>query len=372
MSMTSKVIKKIRAYRFITLLDKMIVSSLIKTLLAVLAVIVVIIISRKFIKVLVQAIEGNIANETILSILGLNMIIAVNAFLPVAIFMAILMVLGRMYADNEMAAIASAGGGWLVIYRAVFLLVLPLSIVTAGISMIATPWAEAKIKSLVHDDRQTSGIRGITPGRFSEYRHGNLVLYTEEIDSDQRMRNVFVQYGSGESLAVVNAKYGAIKNLPAGNYLVLEQGEQIKGVPGAMDFVIEQFDKQAVLIANKSTTLRQKRDAIASHVLWRSKKLKDVVEIQKRLSVPSAVLFLSLLAVPLARIPLRATMYKNLAIAFAVYFIFGNLRRVSHSWIISKTIPVWVGYYWIYGLLFLLGSALLIHFYSHQGIRIKK
>ncbi len=85
---------------------------LLKTLLAVLSVIVIIIVSRKFIKVLAKAIEGNIANETVLSILGLNTVIAINAFLPAAIFMAILMMLGRMYRDNEIVAIASAGVGW--------------------------------------------------------------------------------------------------------------------------------------------------------------------------------------------------------------------------------------------------------------------
>ena len=58
----SKKIAKVKSYQFISVLDKMIVKDLMATLLAVLSVIVIIIVSRKFIKVLVKAIEGGISN----------------------------------------------------------------------------------------------------------------------------------------------------------------------------------------------------------------------------------------------------------------------------------------------------------------------
>lgn len=374
MSIKSKQKEKARSYRLVSVLDKMIMVDLMRTLLAVLSVIVIIIVSRKFIKVLAKAIEGNITNDTVLSILGLNTVIAMGAFLPASIFMAILMVLGRMYRDNEMVAIASAGGGVVVIYRAVFLLVIPLSLVATGFSMVATPWAEAKIRSSVHEDKKISGIRGIAAGRFSEYSEGDLVFYTEDIDSDKRMINVFVQNRSGGKSGIANAKYGRIKNLPGGVYLVLEEGERIQGIPGTKDFIIENFDEYGVRIEKKASILRQKRYAIPSGQLWVSEKLEDVAEIQKRLSIPLAVLFLSFLAVPLAKLSPRGGVYSSLAVAFGIYFIFGNLRRISHSWVVNETIPVWAGYFWIYFILLLLGGVLLIRLYGIKwvGMRIKE
>ena len=95
----------------VTVLDKLIIQDLLKTMLSVLMVIVVIIVSRKFIRILDDAIAGQVSNETLLSILGLKTIVASVEFLPVALFMAVLMVLGRMYRDQEMSAISSAGGG---------------------------------------------------------------------------------------------------------------------------------------------------------------------------------------------------------------------------------------------------------------------
>jgi lipopolysaccharide export system permease protein len=108
--------------------------------------------------------------------------------------------------------------------------------------------------------------------------------------------------------------------------------------------------------------------------LWASEQLEDVAEIQKRLSIPLAVLFLSFLAIPLAKLSPRSGIYGSLAVAFGIYFIFGNLRRVSHSWVVNEIIPVWAGYFWIYFILLLLGVIMLIRLYGIKwvGMRIKK
>lgn len=357
---------KVKSYLFFSVLDKMIMRDLIKTVLSVLTVIVVIIVSRKFIKVLAKAIEGSISNDTVLNILGLKIVVATSGFLPASVFMAILMVLGRMYRDQEMSAVASAGGGVFVIYRAVFLLVFPLAIIAAGLSMIATPWAEAKMNLLMHEDQKAADIRGISAGRFSEYSHGDLVFYTEDIDTDKRMHNVFVQNKTGGKLGIVNAKYGRMENLNGGLYLVLEQGERIQGVPGNMDFIIEKFDEYAVRIEKKETQLRQSRDATPSDQLWLSDQLHDVAEIQSRLSIPLGVIFLSLLAVPLAKLSPRGGVYASLVVAFAIYFVYGNIKRVSHSWVVNETIPASLGYFGVSLLLLILAGILLIRLYGVQ------
>jgi len=360
-----------KSYRLVSILDKMIVKDLLKTVSSVLMVLVIIIVSRKFIKVLAQAVEGNISNDIVLALLGLKIVIAMGSFLPVSIFMAILMVIGRMYRDQEMAAVASAGGGAFVIYRAVFILVLPLSFVAAGFSMVATPWAETKINQLIHEDQKQADIKGIAAGRFSEYSHGELVFYTEDISKDKQMQNVFVQNRKNDQLGIVNAKYGRIKIMPGGLYLVLEQGERVQGVPGEKDFIIETFDEYAVQIEKKDTQLHQYLEGTPSELLWASNKLTDIAEIQNRLSMPLAVIFLSLLAVPLAKMSPRGGVYGSLAVAFAIYFVYGNLEKISHSWVVNKIIPVTVGYFGVYLLLLLLTAALLLRLYGVKWVMMK-
>ncbi len=368
LSIESKKKGAARSYRFVSVLDRMITKDLLKTVMAVLSVLVIIIVSRKFIRVLAQAIEGKISNEIVLGLLGLKIVTAIGTFLPVATFMAILMVIGRMYRDQEMAAVASAGGGIFTIYRAVFLLIFPLSLVAAGFSLIATPWAETKMTQLIHEDQKQADIKGIAAGRFSEYGHGDLVFYTEDISKNNQMKNVFVQNRTDDSLGIVNAKYGKIKRLPGGLYLLLNQGERIQGVPGEKNFIIEEFKEYAVRIEKKETQLQQERYETPSNLLWRSDDLLDIAEMQNRLSIPLSVIFLSLLAVPLAKISPRGGVYGSLIVALLIYFVYGNLKRVSHSWVVNEVIPVSMGYFGVYLLLLLLTAFLLLRLYGAKGL----
>jgi lipopolysaccharide export system permease protein len=357
-----------RSYRFIRVLDRMIAWDLLKTISAVLSIIVIIIVSRKFIKILALAIEGTISGSTAMDILGLKTIVVIVNFLPAAIFMGILMVLGRMYKEQEMSAISSAGGGAGTLYRAVFLLILPLVVVTAGLSLYAAPWAEEQMLLLTSKDMETADLRGIAAGRFTEYSHGDLVFYTEEIDSHLRMHNIFIQDRQHGKPNIINAKYGLLKELPTGKYVVLEKGERSQGAPGSKDFVLETFSEYAVRIDKKTTPINYNREAVASYQLLHSDEMIDKLQLQKRFSSPFGVLFLSFLAVPLAKLSPRGGVYGSLMYAFSIYFVYGNINQVNYSWQLHEVIPVWLGYIWVYLFLLVLGGGLLIRVYGLRWI----
>lgn len=360
-----------KSYRFIRILDRMIAWDLLKTISAVLSIIVVIIVSRKFIKILGLAIDGTISGSTAMDILGLRTIVVIVNFLPAAIFMAVLMVLGRMYKEQEISAIASAGGGSMTLYRAVFLLVLPLSIVTAALSVYAAPWAEEKMLLLTSKDMETADLRGIAAGRFTEYSHGDLVFYTEEIDAHLRMHNIFIQDRQHGRSNIINAKYGRLKELPTGKYVVLENGERSQGQPGTGNFILETFTEYAVRIDKKTSPINYSREAISTEDLLKSHTIFDQVELQKRLSPPLSVLFLSFLAVPLAKLSPRGGVYGSLIFAFIIYFIYGNINQVNISWVLHQVIPIWLGYVWVYLFLLCLGVGLLIRLYGWRWILVQ-
>ena len=329
--------------KLITVLDKMIVQDLLKTLLSVLTVIVVIIVSRKFIRILDEAIAGQVSNETLLSILGLKTIVASVEFLPVALFMAVLMVLGRMYRDQEMSAISSAGGGSGTIYRAVFLLVFPLSILAVGLSLYVAPWAEASVDKLMQQGEESADLRGIAAGKFSEYSQGDLVFYVEKISADKKMHNVFVQNRQHGKVSIINAESARLKDLPDGRYIIFEHGEQVQGQPGNLNYVIEQFAEYAVRIETKAAAATFNRQALPVDKLWGSDVTLYIAELQRRFSIPLGALLLSFIAVPLAQISPRGGVYGNMLVGFLIYFSYGNLIRINESWVIKGTVPAWLG-----------------------------
>jgi lipopolysaccharide export system permease protein len=359
--------------KWVTVLDKMIAQDLLKTLLSVLIVIVVIIVSRKFIKILERAIEGQVSTETLMTILGLKTIVASIEFLPVALFMAVLMVLGRMYRDQEMSAVSSAGGGAGTIYRAVFLLVFPLSMLAVGLSLYVAPWAEAKSDALVHQDEESADLRGVAAGKFSEYSQGDLVFYVEKISKDKKMHKVFVQDRQHNSVGIINAEAARLQDFPEGRFIVFEQGERVQGQPGTLNYVIEQFMEYAVRISEKRAVRfeRPNRQAIAANVLWASREVPDIAELQRRLSIPSGILLLSFVAVPLAQISPRGGVYGNMLVGFLIYFTYGNLIRISQSWVINENIPAWLGGIGVNLLLLLIGGLLLARLYGWRWLIMK-
>ncbi len=355
--------------KLVTVLDKMVASDLLRTLLAVWSVIVVIIVSRQFIRVLDKAIEGQVSNQTLMTILGLKTIIASASFLPAALFMAVLMVLGRMYRDQEMSAVASAGGGAGTVYRAIFLLIFPLSMFAAGLSFYIAPWAEAVMEQLMHQDKQSADLRGIAAGKFTEYSRGDLVFYVESIDADKKMHQVFVQHRQGNRLAITNAESGRLEDLPDGRYIILENGERIQGQPGAVNYVVEQFVEYAVRIETKESAIDNlPKESIATAVLMNSGQIADIAELQRRFSIPLGIILLSFIAVPLAQISPRGGVYGNMLVGFLIYFSYGNLIRVSHSWVMSHTIPVWLGVFGVNTFLLLIGGILLARLYGWQWL----
>ena len=349
----------------------MIALDLLKTLLAVWSVIVVIIVSRQFIRVLDKAVEGQVSNQTLLTVLGLKTIIAGAAFLPAALFMAVLMVLGRMYRDQEMSAVASAGGGAGTVYRAIFLLIFPLSVLSTGLSFYVSPWAEARMDQLIHQDEESADIRGVAAGKFSEYSQGDLVFYVEKIDADKKMHQVFVQHRQGSHLAIINAQSGRMEDLSDGRYIILENGERIQGQPGTVNFVLEQFAEYAVRMDTKESAVKFGKESVASETLVKSGQISDIAELQRRFSIPMGILLLSFIAVPLAQMSPRSGVYGNMLVGFLIYFSYGNLIRVSQSWVMTQTIPAWLGVTGVNTLLLLIGGILLARLYGWQWLAMK-
>ena len=357
--------------KLVTVLDKMIIHDLLKTLISVLTVIVVIIVSRKFIRILDEAISGQVSNETLLSILGLKTISATVEFLPVALFMAVLMVMGRMYRDQEMSAVASAGGGAGTLYRAVFLLVVPLSVLSLGLSLYVSPWAEANVDQIMKQGEESADLRGIAAGKFSEYSQGDLVFYVEKISADKKMHNVFVQNRQNGNMDIINAEAARIEDLADGRYIIFENGEQVRGQPGTLNYVIEQFVEYAVRLDTKESVVDLNRQALAVDLLWRSKVKSYIAELQRRFSIPLGALLLSFIAVPLAQISPRGGVYGNMLVGFLIYFSYGNLVRVSQSWVMTGAIPAWLGGTSVNVLLLLIGSFLLARLYGWQWLILK-
>ena len=331
----------------------MLTLELVKTVLAVLTVLVTIIVSRKFLNILTKAIEGEIAGDTLLTLLALKVLSAFIILLPAAQFLAILMVFGRLYRDQEMAVLASAGVGFGRIYRAVAWFLLPLSVLSIWLALVVFPWSEAEVQTLLKKDEKTADLRGIKPGRFNEFSRGDVVLYAESLsEQDGVMAKIFVQSRSGDKNGVTVAESGhLLENDSGSHFVVLEQGVRYQGTPGQADYIISEFGEYAVKIDaddDAGAGEFKRESTLPSQQLWKSKTPRELAELQRRLAVPFGVLMLGILAVPISRVAPRSGVYGNVVTAFLIYIVYENLQRLSQGLLISGKAPQWLAYSGVY------------------------
>lgn len=328
------------------LFDRMLSFEVIKTLAAILLVLVVIIVSRKFLGVLDKAIDGELSGDTIFILLGFKTLSSTAILLPAASFIAILTVLGRLYRDQEMSALASAGVGMRRTLQALAWVLIPLFFISAYMSLSVMPWSERQAQILMNRDEKTADIRGFKPGRFNEFSQGDVVLYAEQLGADNTLDNVFVQSRQANTVGIVLARHGQLdKNQDDEHFVILREGKRYQGIPGQADFVISEFKEHGVRIeAADNDSAELKREAEDSIELWQSHLPRELAELQKRLAAPFGILFLSILAIPLAQMAPRGGMYGNVFMAFVVYIIFENLQKITQGLLMTGKIPLWFSY----------------------------
>jgi len=359
--------------------DRMIVVELGKMMLGVMTVLSVILLSQRLVRVLSKVATGDIPTDAVLPMVGLNMALLTIKILPAALLLSILMVLGRMYRDQEMAAVFSAGIGLRKIYRAVFIFALPLFVITFFLSFAAGPYLMQGIEQIKVNSQTKLDIRGITDRRFNEYSRGDLVFYIEKITDDQKMVNVFIQNRQHGKLGITLSKGGEVRVDPdtGDRFIVLKDGNRYEGVPGRADFKLTEFEEYGAVVGEKEDAeikFGVKEKYYNELVALNSPRASS--ELQRRWSIPLAVITFALLAVPISRVSPRAGMYGNLLTALLIYIVFENFISLSQSWLTKGVIEPWLGVWWVHlsmvGLAGVMITRMLGFDYVKNNILFKK
>jgi lipopolysaccharide export system permease protein len=343
------------------IIDRLFVVQLSKMMFGVMTVLSVILLSQKLVRLLSKVTAGELSTDAVMTLISFNMLLLIIKIIPVALLLSILLVLGRMYRDNEMTALFSAGVGLRQIYRSIFIFVAPLFALTMYLSLVSAPSLMQAVEQVKTDDQTNLDIRGITDGRFNEYSRGDLVFYVEEITDDDKMLNIFIQNRQHGKLGITSSKSGEIKIDPAtgDRFIILKDGIRYEGTPGQADYKVTKFKEYGVVVAEQSHGkvhfgIKEK----STNDLMKMETPRAVSELQRRWSLPIAILTFALLAVPISRVSPRAGMYGNLLTALLIYIIFENFMSLSHSWLIKGVLPLWLGVWWVHVVIIMLAGVM--------------
>jgi lipopolysaccharide export system permease protein len=333
------------------------------TWFAVTGVLLLILLTDQFARVLDDAAGAQLPKNAIFAVMGLSSIQYLTILIPVGIFLAILLALARMYRDSEMAALMACGIGNTSLYRPVMLLAIVLALFVGWLAIDAGPSAQREVQLIANEAKKTADLAVLTPGRFISFGSEAAIVYAEEVNEDGTLSNVFVQRRRGDRVVViVAAKAGQRNDEETGRkILTFIDGERYEGVPGSREFRVMKFAEHGIPFEVRQTQADEiSKEAQSIFELLEQPDLESIAEIQWRVSVPITLLVLTLIAVPLSRSPPRTGRYNNLAAGVLLYIIYSNLLAASKVWIEQETISPWIGLWWVHGLFCLFAVTLLL------------
>jgi len=353
---------------------------LLVTMSAVSAVLLVIIMSGRFIKYLAQAAQGLLDPGVLLLIMGFRLPGFLQLILPLGLFLGILLAYGRLYLESEMTVLSATGMSQrrLLVYSLAPAAL--VAVVVGWLSLGLAPQGIAEVDRILNQQDSLTEFDTLVPGRFQTLRDGSRVTYTRELSADRsELDGVFIsetnvsrQTGKKSGLSVLVAESGRQEIQPDGSrYLILENGYRYDGNPGQADYRAIQYDTYGVLLPKPEVSMElSEREALPTRELLGSDNIRHRTELQWRFSLPLLVFVVTVLAVPLAKVNPRQGRFLKLLPAILLYMTYLALLIAVRGALDKGRIPMALGLWWVHGLFLAIG--LLMLYWEPIRLRMKK
>ncbi len=150
----------------------------------VLGFLVVMMLGGRLIRYFGIAAEGNLDIGLLFTIIGYNLPYFLELILPLAFFIALMLVFGRLYVDQEMAVINASGVSRGRLGRLMTPLILALFVGEAALSIVGKPWGVRSSENVWQQQALTSAFDLIRPNQFIS--SGNYHLYVGSLSDDKK------------------------------------------------------------------------------------------------------------------------------------------------------------------------------------------
>ena len=147
------------------------------TAIAVFLVVLAIGVSRQLVRVLDLAAGGSVPSDSVFALLGFSAIFYLPLALSVTLFLSVLLVLTRAYRDSEMIVWFTSGLGLTAWIRPIFMFAAPLVVIIGVLSLVLSPWAEAKTREYKRILESRNEATALAPGLFKEARQSDVIYF---------------------------------------------------------------------------------------------------------------------------------------------------------------------------------------------------
>ena len=260
------------------------------------------------------AAEGRLDVGLLFAIIGYNIPTFLELILPLSFFIALMLVLGRMYVDHEMSVLFASGISRGRLTRLMIPLITGLFVFQMGISLWAKPWGLSNSEQIWQTQSLGSLLDLVRPKTFIS--SGNYHLYVDEFDKEKReLKNLYVvQQQTDKSgkiakndviITATRAYQVPSKDTDSSMQLDLFQGRRYELGTNNAKYNQASFEKYRITLekpASEKITETNVETQTTAKLLANTQKPEVKAELGYRFTMPWLIIIAAMLATPLAQV----------------------------------------------------------------------
>ena len=260
------------------------------------------------------AAEGRLDVGLLFAIIGYNIPTFLELILPLSFFIALMLVLGRMYVDQEMSVLFASGISRGRLTRLMIPLITGLFVFQMGISLWAKPWGLSNSEHIWQTQSLGSLLDLVRPKTFIS--SGNYHLYVDEFDKEKReLKNLYVvQQQTDKSgkiakndviITATRAYQVPSKDTDSSMQLDLFQGRRYELGTNNAKYNQASFEKYRITLekpASEKITETNVETQTTAKLLAHTQKPEVKAELGYRFTMPWLIIIAAMLATPLAQV----------------------------------------------------------------------
>lgn len=260
------------------------------------------------------AAEGRLDVGLLFAIIGYNIPTFLELILPLSFFIALMLVLGRMYVDHEMSVLFASGISRGRLTRLMIPLITGLFVFQMGISLLAKPWGLSNSEQIWQTQSLGSLLDLVRPKTFIS--SGNYHLYVDEFDKEKReLKNLYVvQQQTDKSgkiakndviITATRAYQVPSKDTDSSMQLDLFQGRRYELGTNNAKYNQASFEKYRITLekpASEKITETNVETQTTAKLLANTQKPEVKAELGYRFTMPWLIIIAAMLATPLAQV----------------------------------------------------------------------
>jgi lipopolysaccharide export system permease protein len=344
------------------LFDSTLRRELARTFGATLVVLLTIVITMMLVRTLSLAASDVVEPKDVVLVLGYTTLGHLATILNLSLFTAIVVTLGRMYRDSEMAIWFASGLTLSRFVRPVLHTFWPVLVVVCLLLVFAWPWVNRNSLELRDRYAQRSDLARVSPGVFQSTPDGRRVFFVERDPRDEvSVRNIFALSRKDATDTVVSARSGRIDVEGDERFMVLESGQRSDVNAESGESTLAGFQTYRALVDIKALRRAQEQPPKTMDTvdLIRAQTERNQGELVWRFGLMAAAVNLSLLAIGLAHVHTRRPSNLNLVVALLGSLAYFNSINLTQNWVANGRFGMVESFLALHGGVFLVALALL-------------